>query len=201
MCIPGGPRCLCSVLLFRLLYCQLTMWSTATCVSLSIGPSWIGRTPRLYSPTAVRRVRRVALYVCSYPLHAHTSRVRTACKLPGTVLKPLSAAVPLTAVESLRGGPTAIRQAGSSTKLISEQPRISLSTSTQNMSTDNDSSKSNSDIIVFTDLEEHPITVDKNPAHFEGFLHEIAEYCKRTGHFISLVEQRAVATASTTQAC
>ena len=65
------------------------------------------------------------------------------------------------------------------------------------MSTDNDSSKSNSDIIVFTDLEEHPITVDKNPAHFEGFLHEIAEYCKRTGHFISLVEQRAVATAST----
>ena len=40
-----------------------------------------------------------------------------------------------------------------------------------------------------TDIENQPVTVDSNPAHFDGFLYEIADYCKRTGKFLPLLQQ------------
>ena len=56
------------------------------------------------------------------------------------------------------------------------------------MSTDTDSSASNNQF-VFTDIEGNPITTDKNPAHFDGLLFEIAECARRTGKFLPLLEQ------------
>ena len=37
-------------------------------------------------------------------------------------------------------------------------------------------------------MESNPVTVDHNPAHFDGFLNEIAEWSQRTGKFLELLE-------------
>jgi len=50
---------------------------------------------------------------------------------------------------------------------------------------DTDSKESH---IVITDIDLNPIRLDNNPAHFDGFLAEVAEFCERTGHFLPLVE-------------
>ena len=53
---------------------------------------------------------------------------------------------------------------------------------------DKDNDASNTDF-SFTDIDLDPITCDTNPAHFDGFLYEIADYCKRTGKFLPLLQQ------------
>ena len=56
------------------------------------------------------------------------------------------------------------------------------------MSDDSDSSNATRKLTVITDLESNPVTVDHNPAHFDGFLNEIAEWSQRTGKFLELLE-------------
>ena len=53
---------------------------------------------------------------------------------------------------------------------------------------DKDNDASNTDF-SFTDIDLDPITCDTNPAHFDGFLYEIADFCKRTGKFLPLLQQ------------
>ena len=48
------------------------------------------------------------------------------------------------------------------------------------MPDDSDLSNAAGKLTVITDLESNPVTVDHNPAHFDGFLHEIAEWSQRT---------------------
>ena len=55
---------------------------------------------------------------------------------------------------------------------------------------DHDSNASNKEKeIIFTDIDLDPITCDINPAHFDGFLYEIADFCTRTGKFLPLLKQ------------
>ena len=56
------------------------------------------------------------------------------------------------------------------------------------MPDDSDLSNAAGKLTVITDLESNPVTVDHNPAHFDGFLHEIAEWSQRTGKFLELLE-------------
>ena len=57
------------------------------------------------------------------------------------------------------------------------------------MPDDSDSSNAAGKLTVITDLESNPVTVDHNPAHFDGFLNEIAEcWSQRTGKFLELLE-------------
>ena len=42
---------------------------------------------------------------------------------------------------------------------------------------------------VITDIENQPVTVDSNPAHFDGFLGEIASFVERSGMYQELLEQ------------
>ena len=56
------------------------------------------------------------------------------------------------------------------------------------MPDDSDLSNAAGKLTVITDLEYNPVTVDHNPAHFDGFLHEIAEWSQRTGKFLELLE-------------
>ena len=48
------------------------------------------------------------------------------------------------------------------------------------------------DKITFTDIDLNPITVDNNPAHFDGFIYSISEFCQRTGKFLPLVTHGVV---------
>ena len=47
---------------------------------------------------------------------------------------------------------------------------------------------STSKLTVITDQDHHPVTVDHNPAHFDGFLAEIADFARRSGKFLELLE-------------
>ena len=42
---------------------------------------------------------------------------------------------------------------------------------------------------VITDISDNPIKVDNNAAHFKGLILDVADYVRRTGHFLALVEQ------------
>ena len=50
-------------------------------------------------------------------------------------------------------------------------------------------SSSKVDHTIFTDIDLEPIITDTNPAHFDGFLYEIADFCQRTGKFLPLLTQ------------
>ena len=52
-----------------------------------------------------------------------------------------------------------------------------------------DTEKEAIEAAVLTDIDGNPITCDKNPAHFDGFLTEVAAYIGRTGKWLPLVEQ------------
>ena len=55
------------------------------------------------------------------------------------------------------------------------------------MSTDNDTLSNNSvKVIVPTDLNDIPITDEKNPAYLGGAIHETMLFCERTGYFQNL---------------
>ena len=45
----------------------------------------------------------------------------------------------------------------------------------------NDSKEQASDTYIFVNTDNEPIVTDKNPAHFDGFIEEIADCCTRTG--------------------
>ena len=64
------------------------------------------------------------------------------------------------------------------------------------MSNELDTSKSASDLFVFTDIEGQPLCCDKNRAHIEGLLYEISLCCERTGKFKPLYEKGAKVTPS-----
>ena len=63
------------------------------------------------------------------------------------------------------------------------------------MSDDSGTNHNSNSIFLFSDIHGDPITTDKNPAHFEGFLLEIEACIQRTGKFKPLVTQRAVCTS------
>ena len=50
-----------------------------------------------------------------------------------------------------------------------------------------ESGNKEADKFTFTDIDLNPITVDNNPAHFDGSIHSISEFCQRTGKFLPLV--------------
>ena len=56
------------------------------------------------------------------------------------------------------------------------------------MSNDTDSNNSSTHTVI-TDIENEPVTVDSNPAHFDGFLGEIASFVDRSGKYQELLEQ------------
>ena len=64
------------------------------------------------------------------------------------------------------------------------------------MSSDLDSVPNSNTTTVITDHLGNPLSVDKNPAHFEGFLLEVDQFIARTGHFKPLLEHRAVCTSA-----
>ena len=64
------------------------------------------------------------------------------------------------------------------------------------MSSDLDSVSSLNTTTVIIDHLGNPLSVDKNPAHFEGFLLEVEQFIARTGHFQPLLENRAVCTSA-----
>ena len=64
------------------------------------------------------------------------------------------------------------------------------------MSSESDTTPFTTTTVRFTDTDGNPLSVDNNPAHFEGLLHEIREYCERHGKFKPLVENGAVSTSS-----
>ena len=49
-----------------------------------------------------------------------------------------------------------------------------------------------SDIYIFSDQDSDPLKTDINPAHFEGFLLELAESCERSGKFLDFQQQGIV---------
>ena len=55
-----------------------------------------------------------------------------------------------------------------------------------------ESGNKEADKFTFTDIDLNPITVDNNPAHFDGFIYSISEYCQRTGKFLPLVTHGVV---------
>ena len=56
------------------------------------------------------------------------------------------------------------------------------------MSTVSDKNDSNTHTAI-TDIENQPVTVDSNPAHFDGLLGEIASFVERSGMYQELLEQ------------
>ena len=58
---------------------------------------------------------------------------------------------------------------------------------------DNNSSKEQaSDTFVFTNSDREPVTCDKNPAHFDGFVLELSDCIERTGEFLAFTQQGVV---------
>ena len=55
-----------------------------------------------------------------------------------------------------------------------------------------ESGNKEADNFTFTDIDLNPITVDNNPAHFDGFIYSISEFCQRTGKFLPLVTHGVV---------
>ena len=55
-----------------------------------------------------------------------------------------------------------------------------------------ESGNKEADKFTFTDIDLNPITVDNNPAHFDGFIYSISEFCQRTGKFLPLVTHGVV---------
>ena len=55
---------------------------------------------------------------------------------------------------------------------------------------DNSFSNHTDKLTVITDSDGTPVKVDNNPAHFDGFVQEIADFARRTtGHFLPYFEQ------------
>ena len=49
-----------------------------------------------------------------------------------------------------------------------------------------------SDTFVFTNSDREPVTCDKNPAHFDGFVLELSDCIERTGEFLAFAQQGVV---------
>ena len=49
-----------------------------------------------------------------------------------------------------------------------------------------------SDTFVFTNSDREPVTCDKNPAHFDGFVLELSDCIERTGEFLAFTQQGVV---------
>ena len=54
---------------------------------------------------------------------------------------------------------------------------------------DNSLSSQPDKLTVITDSDGIPVKVDNNPAHFDGFVQEIADFARRTGLFLPYFEQ------------
>ena len=54
---------------------------------------------------------------------------------------------------------------------------------------DTNSKERPSDIYIFSDQDSDPLKTDINPAHFEGFLLELADACERSGKFLDFQQQ------------
>ena len=55
-----------------------------------------------------------------------------------------------------------------------------------------ESGNKEADNFTFSDIDLNPITVDNNPAHFDGFIYSISEFCQRTGKYLPLVTHGVV---------
>ena len=56
----------------------------------------------------------------------------------------------------------------------------------------NDSKEQTSDTYIFVNTDNEPIITDKNPAHFDGLIDEIADCCTRTGQYLQFLKQGVV---------
>ena len=53
------------------------------------------------------------------------------------------------------------------------------------------SGAANSSKLIILDIDKNPITLDDNPAHIEGVLHQVALFFKRTKRYAALFSQGA----------